>query len=74
MLIGNQFKSCLFLLIMIPVCSAAGPVTMDKDPLEEASHLHKQSQLRVLQCDLQQESSDLKEECKEFVNSMYINV
>lgn len=47
---------------------------MDKDPLEEGSHLHKQSQLRVLQSDLQQESSDLKEECKEFVNSMYIKM
>lgn len=45
---------------------------MDLYPLEEGSHLHKQSQLRVLQSDLPQESSDLKEECKEFVNSMYI--
>ncbi|XP_056906070.1 intraflagellar transport protein 20 homolog isoform X1 [Takifugu flavidus] len=47
-----------------------GPVTMDEAPSEEGSHLHKRSQPRVLQPDLQQESSDLKDECKEFVNKI----
>lgn len=42
---------------------------MDEAPSEEGSHPHKRSQPRVLQPDLQQESSDLKDECKEFVNS-----
>lgn len=47
----------------------AGPVTMDKDPLETSSHL--QSEPKVLEPELQQESSDLKEECQEFVDSKY---
>lgn len=42
---------------------------MDEAPSKEGSHLHKHSQPRVLQPDLQQESSNLKDECKEFVNS-----
>lgn len=44
-----------------------GPVTMDEDPLETGSHL--QSELKVLELELRQESSDLKEECQEFVDS-----
>lgn len=58
-------KSRFSLLILF----CAGPVTMDEAPSEEGSHPDKRSQPRVLQPDLQQESSDLKDECKEFVNS-----
>lgn len=57
------------LLIMFSSGSAAGPLTMDKDPLETGSHL--QSEPKVLEPELQQESSDLKEECHEFVDSKY---
>lgn len=45
----------------------AGLVTMDKDPLETDSHL--QTELKVLELELPQESPDLKEECQEFVDS-----
>lgn len=47
----------------------AGPVTMDKEPLETDSDL--QSEPKVVEPDLQQESSDLKDECQEFVDSKH---
>lgn len=42
---------------------------MDKDLLETRSSL--QSGLKVLEPELQQECSDIKEECQEFVDSKY---
>lgn len=42
---------------------------MDKDPLETGSRL--QSEPKVLEPEHQQERSDLKEECQEFVDSKY---
>lgn len=43
---------------------------MDEAPSEEGSHLQTRSQPRVLRPDLQLESSDLKDVCKEFVNGV----
>lgn len=42
---------------------------MDKDPLETGSQLQRGP--KVLEPETQQESSDFKEECQEFVDSKY---
>lgn len=50
--------------------SAAGPGAMAKDPLAEAGfYFDELNKLRVLEPDVSQRTSELKEECKEFVDS-----
>lgn len=49
---------------------AAGPGAMAKDPLAEAGfYFDELNKLRVLEPDVSQRTSELKEECKEFVDS-----
>lgn len=49
---------------------AAGPAAMAKDPLAEAGfYFDELNKLRVLEPDVSQRTSELKEECKEFVDS-----
>ena len=44
---------------------------MAKDPLAEAGlHFDELNKLRVLEPEVAQETTELKEECKEFVDSM----
>lgn len=45
--------------------------SMDENPVEAASRLLKETETRVLETDSQHESSDLKEDCKDFVDSTY---
>lgn len=53
---------------------AAGPVAMAKDPLAEAGfYFDELNKLRVLEPDVSQRTSELKEECKEFVDSEHGN-
>lgn len=48
----------------------AGPVAMARDPLAEAGfYFDELNKLRVLEPDVSQKTSELKEECKEFVDS-----
>lgn len=43
---------------------------MAKDPLEEAGlHFDELNKLRVLEPDVSQQTTELKEECKDFVDS-----
>lgn len=50
----------------------AGPVAMAKDPLAEAGfYFDELNKLRVLEPDVSQKTSELKEECKEFVDSKH---
>ncbi len=49
-----------------------GPVAMAKDPLAEAGfYFDELNKLRVLEPDVSQKTSELKEECKEFVDSKH---
>ncbi|XP_075891990.1 intraflagellar transport protein 20 homolog isoform X1 [Nelusetta ayraudi] len=49
----------------------AGPVAMAKDPLAEAGfYFDELNKLRVLEPDVSQRTSELKEECKEFVDKI----
>lgn len=51
---------------------ATGPVAMAKDPLAEAGfYFDELNKLRVLEPDVSQKTSELKEECKEFVDSKH---
>lgn len=46
---------------------------MAKDPLEEASlHFDDLNKLRVLEPEISQQTTELKEECKDFVDSKCI--
>ncbi|XP_030251899.1 intraflagellar transport protein 20 homolog isoform X1 [Sparus aurata] len=48
-----------------------GPVAMAKDPLAEAGfYFDELNKLRVLEPDVSQKTSELKEECKEFVDKI----
>ncbi|XP_075891991.1 intraflagellar transport protein 20 homolog isoform X2 [Nelusetta ayraudi] len=48
-----------------------GPVAMAKDPLAEAGfYFDELNKLRVLEPDVSQRTSELKEECKEFVDKI----
>lgn len=58
----------------LPFTLAAGPVAMAKDPLAEAGfYFDELNKLRVLEPDVSQRTSELKEECKEFVDSEHGN-
>lgn len=49
-----------------------GPVAMAKDPLAEAGfYFDELNKLRVLEPEVSQKTSELKEECKEFVDSTH---
>lgn len=49
-----------------------GPSAMAKDPLAEAGfYFDELNKLRVLEPDVSQKTSELKEECKEFVDSKH---
>lgn len=53
----------------------AGPVAMARDPLAEAGfYFDELNKLRVLEPDVSQKTSELKEECKEFVDSKHRRV
>lgn len=57
---------------MLYVSFVTGPVAMAKDPLAEAGfYFDELNKLRVLEPDVSQKTSDLKEECKEFVDSKH---
>lgn len=50
----------------------AGPVAMAGDPLAEAGfYFDDLNKLRVLEPDVSQKTSELKEECNEFVDSKH---
>lgn len=49
--------------------SLLDPVAMAKDPLAEAGFHFELNKLRVLEPDVCQETLELKEQCKEFVDS-----
>lgn len=58
--------------LMCYVFIATGPVAMAKDPLAEAGfYFDELNKLRVLEPDVSQKTSELKEECKEFVDSKH---
>lgn len=58
----------VFSYLSIPF--AAGPGAMAKDPLADAGfYFDELNKLRVLEPDVSQRTSELKEECKEFVDS-----
>lgn len=47
-------------------------LVMAKDPLSEAGlHFDELNKLRILEPDVAQKTTELKEECKEFVDSKY---
>ncbi len=49
-----------------------GPLVMAKDPLAEAGlHFDELNKLRVLEHDVSQKTTELKEECEEFVDSEF---
>ncbi len=49
-----------------------GPLVMAKDPLAEAGlHFDELNKLRVLEPDVSQKTTELKEECEEFVDSEF---
>lgn len=73
-----SFKLCLFLLLshssplILCVFFVTGLVAMAKDPLAEAGfYFDELNKLRVLEPDVSQKTSELKEECKEFVDSKH---
>lgn len=50
--------------------AALGPLVMAKDPLAEAGlHFDELNKLRVLEPDVSQKTTELKEECEDFVDS-----
>lgn len=58
--------------ITLSVSFVAGPVAMATDPLAEAGfYFDELNKLRVLEPDVSQQTSELKEECKEFVDSKH---
>ncbi len=58
---------------MLYVSFVTGPVAMAKDPLAEAGfYFDELNKLRVLEPDVSQKTSELKEECKEFVDSKHL--
>lgn len=64
----------MFLSITCPLPlnlhSDIGSVAMAKDPLAEAGlHFDELNKLRVLEPEVGQKTTELKEECKEFVDS-----
>lgn len=61
-----------FIPSLISVSLVTGPVAMAKDPLAEAGfYFDELNKLRVLEPDVSQKTSELKEECKEFVDSKH---
>lgn len=49
-----------------------GPLVMAKDPLAEAGlHFDELNKLRVLEPDVSQKTTELKEECEDFVDSEF---
>lgn len=49
-----------------------GPLVMAKDPLTEAGlHFDELNKLRVLEPDVSQKTTELKEECEDFVDSEF---
>ena len=60
----------MLLLILYFMRSVPSPVVMATDPLAEAGfHFDDLNKLRVLDPEVGQKTSELKEECKEFVDS-----
>ncbi|KAK5613550.1 Intraflagellar transport protein 20 [Crenichthys baileyi] len=53
------------------ITAKTGPVAMAKDPLAEAGfYFDELNKLRVLEPEVSQKTSELKEECKEFVDKI----
>lgn len=70
----NESVNCFVPFILTINCSSSStdPVAMAKDPLAEAGfYFDELNKLRVLEPDVSQKTSELKEECKEFVDSEY---
>lgn len=69
----SLFKQCVSLFhSSFWLCRVAGPAAMAKDPLAEAGfYFDELNKLRVLEPDVSQKTSELKEECKEFVDSKH---
>lgn len=57
------------LLNVIITVLTGSPVAMAKDPLAEASFYFELNRLRVLEPEVSQKTLELREECKEFVDS-----
>lgn len=67
----NKFTQCIIVRSHLSFSFVAGPGAMAKDPLAEAGfYFDELNKLRVLEPDVSQRTSELKEECKEFVDSM----
>lgn len=65
------FMQCFHMCSHLSFSFVAGPGAMAKDPLAEAGfYFDELNKLRVLEPDVSQRTSELKEECKEFVDSM----
>ena len=61
---------CFYLDQQLSTSSLAWATAMAKDPLAEANlHFDELNKLRVLDPEVSQKTTELKEECKEFVDS-----
>lgn len=70
-----SFVFSIIIAITLYAFFATGPVAMAKDPLAEAGfYFDELNKLRVLEPDVSQRTSELKEECKEFVDSKHWTV